>query len=244
MTMDSNELLGKLKTRGFETGFQRTPLREFIGRLDSITSAMVERFQPPRLEVLYNFSELEVIQSTEPYQFPIAQISLMHSNRDKSVMGYFGASVDRVVNAEFYDKDGKPVDPPAGQLVKGQGYLIGKVLHMKLTPGHPIWDKESGLEKPRECWELTEIVGEASPTKAQAGTAPASGGVITPVQRALQILDGKTLQQFNNEVFKDSVCKADADLVGSIINNQFIPPLESTGMVTKDADGVFHVKKD
>ena len=69
------QVLAQLKTRGFETGSFRSPLRHFRGKLDSITGSMVQRGQmaQPRLEIAYNLSDIEVFESTEPYPFPIAR---------------------------------------------------------------------------------------------------------------------------------------------------------------------------
>ena len=134
--LNQEELLGLLKTRGFSKGFQRTPLRDFFGRLDSITGNLVTKFQPPRLEVLFNFSEVDVVESTEPYQMPVAQLGIFNSNAEKSGMGYWGASIDKIINPK--DANGTDINPP--EQIKGQSALIGKLLHLKLTDGHLIYD--------------------------------------------------------------------------------------------------------
>ncbi len=62
------EVLAQLKVRGFESGFQRSPLRHFKGRLMSIIGHMVSfgnTGSTPALEILYNFNEVEVLVSTE-----------------------------------------------------------------------------------------------------------------------------------------------------------------------------------
>ena len=62
---------------------------------------MVQRgnMQQAKLEVLYNFAELKVFESTEPYLAPVTQIPIMHSTRSKSIMGVLGASIDKIINA-------------------------------------------------------------------------------------------------------------------------------------------------
>lgn len=250
------QILGQLRTRGFEAGFQpRTPLREFIGRLDNIGGEMVDRFTPPRAQALYNFSEVEVITSTEPYPFPIAQIGIFISVREQSAMGVFGASVDKVINADI------PDDAPPEE-VKGQDYLIGKVLHMKMTGGHMMWDGATRKEVPRECWELVSVEGEAEveevPVKAVDGYTvfppysrplekPATKGkakvaVKDATARALELLDGKTENQFYQVVFSDPVVKLDnTGLRDKIIARGFIAPLEAAEVIEKDDDGVYHI---
>lgn len=235
--MTPDEVLAQLKTRGFDKGFQRTPLREFKGKLESITGSMEQRGNSPqaRLYVLYNYADVEVIQSTEPYPFPVAQLEIPHSNRDRSLMGVFGASVDKIINAG--------ADENAAQdQVKGQDYLVGKTLHNKMTPGHMMWDASKGEETPRDCWELVGIEGEGSTPATATAQPTGTGAVASNTQKALDILDGKTLQQWHQEVF--SAIKGDTELSQNIINGEFLPPLEALGMVTKDENGIYHVKRD
>jgi hypothetical protein len=158
MTMENqltpDQVMAQLRTRGFETGGFRSPLRHFRGKLDSITGSMVQRgtMTQARLEVLYNFSDVEVFSSTEPYPFPIAQIAVMHSNREKSMTGVLGRSMDKVINA------GLDENLPQ-EKAKNQDFLIGKVQEWRVTPGHMMWDREKGVETARECWEVVYVEG-------------------------------------------------------------------------------------
>ncbi len=245
------QVMEQLRTRGYETGEFRSPLRHFRGKLDSITGSMVQRGQMPqaRLEVIYNFSEVEVFESTEPYPFPVVQVSLLHSNRVKSGMGALGASMDKILNA------GLDENAPQEQ-AKNQDALVGKVQEWKVTPGHlmPNQDEQGQWKDlPREAWEVVYVEGiggtphsgVAAPT---AGIAPAPAATpatgITPTQQALNLLDGLTQQQWNNVVFQDPLVKGDSALTNSIINGTFLTPLEASGMVTKDDNGIYHIKKE
>jgi len=237
------QVIEQLRTRGFETGGFRSPLRHFRGKLDSITGSMVQRgaMPQPRLEVLYNFSDVEVFESTEPYPFPVAQINIMHSNRVKSAMGVLGASMDKILNA------GLDENAPQEQ-AKNQDALIGKVQEWKVTPGHMMWDGSVGQEVPRECWEVVYVEGIGGTPHSGVATTPATAGQpepaapagVTPIQQAINLLDGKTQQQWNNTVFQDPLVKSDAELTQSIIQGTFLPPLEAAGTVTKDENGVYH----
>lgn len=242
-----DQVMAQLRTRGFETGGFRSPLRHFRGKLDSITGSMVQRgnMTQARLEVLYNFSDIEVFLSTEPYPFPIAQIAVMHSNREKSYTGVLGKSIDKIINADL--------DENAPQeKVKNQDFLIGKVQEWKVTPGHMMWDNDKQAETARECWEVVYVEGVGGTPHSGVATTVASvetpaqptGKALTPAQQAMNLLDGKTQQEWNNIVFQDSQVKGDSDLTNSIIQGTFIPPLEAAGLVTKDKDGRFHTKKD
>ena len=231
------QVLAQLKTRGFETGSFRSPLRHFRGKLDSITGSMVQRgnMTQAKLEIAYNLSDIEVFESTEPYPFPITQITVMHNNKDKSAMGVLGASMDKIINA------GVDANTPQQQALN-QDTLIGKVQEWKVTQGHLMPDKDKAgkwTETPREAWEVVWVEGMGG-TPHSGIAAPTQIAAETPVQRAIKLLEGKTQQQWNNIVFQDAMVKGDSGLVNSIITGQFLPPLEESGVVSKDANGVYH----
>jgi len=239
MDLSQEQVLAQLRTRGFEEGFQATPLRDFWGNLTDFAGQMRDGQRGPYLVVLYNFNNLEVIETNEPYTNPIAQIEISHSSRAKSRMGYFGASVDRVINA------GVPPEVPQEQ-TKNQSYLIGKRCHMRYTPGHMVWNQEAKEERPVDCWELVEVQGEATPAPAAATVpgvvAPPPAAGPTAAQQALALLDGKTEQQWHQAVFVDPIVKGDSTIINDIIGRKFLAPLEAAGMVAKDESGVYHVK--
>ena len=236
--LTQEQILAQLQTRGFESGYQATPLRDFWGTLTSITGEMRSGQRGAFAVSLYNFNEIEVIQSTEPYTSPVAQIEIPVSKAVKSKMGYWGDSIDDVINPGI-DKS-VPQNAPN---VKGQGYLVGKRLHVALTPGHPIGFKDDATgkweDRPQDCWTLLEIQGEGTPAVAPVPgvAAPAVDATAT----ALTALNGKTLQQWHQDVFANPAVKADTKLINLIISGQFISGLEGAGKVTKDEAGVYTV---
>ncbi len=242
--MDPVEILDQLGTRGFEEGFQTTPIREFVATLTGITPDMREPSAnsfsgAAYLVILYDFNEgdLEVIETVEAYDSPIAQLEVPHSTKAKSKMGYLGASMDIIINA------GLAPDAPLDQ-AKKQKDLIGKKLHMKLTGGHLVprrgvdgkWE-----DKPIDCWVVLEVAGEgtvSAPTTA--GTpAPATSGA-SASQQALTLLDGKTDVEWHKVVFSDPIVKGDPALVQSIIKKEFLQSMIDGGVVVKDGDGIYH----
>lgn len=238
--LTQQEVLEQLRTRGFETGGFRSPLRHFRGKLTSITGSMVQRgnMPQPKLEILYNFAEIEVFESTEPYTNPIAQLNMMHSTRVKSNAGVLGMSMDKLLNA------GLDENAPQGQ-AKNQDFLVDKIQEWKMTPGHMMWDADKGAETARECWEVVYIEGvggipHSGVATAPATTAPTPTGV-TPEQEALSLLDSRTQQEWNNLVFQNPLIKGKPELTQKIIGGEFIAEALAGNKVTKDDNGVFHV---
>lgn len=243
--LTQDQILAQLQVRGFESGFQRTPLRDFWGRLTSITGEMRQGQSGPFAVALYNFDEVEAIESIEVYTSPIGQIEVPVSTRDKSKMGYLGTSIDNIINA------GLPLDAPPEQ-VKNQDYLVTKMLHMKLMPGRliPSRDDATGAwsDKPTECWELIEMKEEgvpavATPTPGTAATPtqPVAAPTVDANTQALKLLDGKNENQWHQDVFNDPVVKTDTAVVQTIINGSFLSGLVAAKKVTKGDDGIYHV---
>lgn len=239
------EMLAQLRVRGYEDGFQRTPLRDFWGDLKGIRGTLNEKVTPPRVEVVYYFEGLEVITSTTPYTDPIAEITIPNSTRRQSGMGVFGASIDKVLNA------GLPEDADPTQ-IKGQDYLLDKRLHMKMTGGHMMWDGRQKQEVPRECWELVEVEGESEPTPAPKPVAKATQPLPkapAPAQlkneaggskQAIELANGKTEQQFYNEFFKNPTLKSNGIMVTKVMNRKLLPELVDGGLLEKDENGIYH----
>ena len=215
-----------------------------MGTLTSITGEMRQGNRGAFAVSLYNFGEVEVLYATEPYTSPVAQIEIPVNDRDKSKMGYWGDSIDKIINADV-DKTLRHGAPG----VKNQDYLIGKKLHLTLTPGHPIPNRDEATgkweDRPSECWTLQEMVGMGSIQPTAGAKTPTAGVQAKPAADAtaiaLDILDNKTIQQWHQEVFSNTAVKTDTKLINLIISGQFISGLEGAGRVSKDANGVYKV---
>ena len=177
-------------------------------------------------------------------------------------MGVWGESIDKVLNADVpADTPIKLEDGTPNPMIRGQEYLIGKMLHVKLTGGHMMWDSRAanpnnpskpGAEVPRDCWEVLEVEGEETaqptpapvpPKKAEAPTqvkpsvAPVAKG---NVGIAISLADGKTEQQFYNDFFKNASLKGDGTMVTKVMGRTLLPELLAGGQLTKDGNGIFH----
>lgn len=203
--------------RGLQEGFETTPLRKFKGRLDDYPARVVQTQnwgEQTRVEL--QFQEVEVIESTEPYHFPIAQLSIKYSDKKNSTWGIFATSCTNLMPEDFDISD-----------------LKGKFLTMQLTPGHEFGkDKETDELIVRDCWECVEIEGMAG---------GASGPQVSATRRALEHLHQHTEQDFNQAVFQDPLVKGDADLTGNILNRTFLTAMESNGVIAKQPDETWKV---
>jgi hypothetical protein len=201
--------------RNLIDGFQRIPVKEFKGKLDSFTTELVTRFQPARTYVNLNYSEVEVIETAEPYPFPILQISMSLNIRRVSQWTILADSIAKLVSPQQDIKD-----------------TIGMVHHMKLTPGHMMWNRDERQATPRDAWEIIDLSGGMLKEKTAGNST----------DRALELLDGKIEEEWNQLVFQDKVVKGDSKLIDDIIHRKFLPTMESAGRIVKDTNGVWHTK--
>lgn len=200
-----------LSIRGLQEAFG-TPIKKFKGTLESYG---VEPDKPAKL----NFTDIEIIHSTEPYPYPTCVIEIWPNNKVKSTWGVFGTSLAQLIQPEQDLRD-----------------QVGKRFGMEFTSGHMMSrkNKESGEweEKDIPAWEVFELNGV---TAGEPGAAP-----ISAFDRAVSLLQGKAIGDFNKAAMADELVRNDADLLAAIVGKTFASGLVDTGVFTKDTDDVFH----
>jgi hypothetical protein len=222
--MSIEQLKSQIITKGFEEGFEETPLKEFWGTLTDWIPTLDTRFQSdrPTIRNKLQFGDIVVIQTNDTYPFPNAEITINFSRKKDSKWGIFCQSVEKILG-EFDSMD----------------MLVGKTLRMKLTPDHMLYaGKEKGTI-PQNAWECMEIQGVTAPGNPPAGASTAS--VLNATQQAVALLIGKTAQEFNQQVFQDPIVRTDNTLLGKILSQSLIPEFEAAGFVVKGADGRYAV---
>jgi len=194
-------------------GFQVTPLREFIGVLENYDAERDEQFD--RVRVNLQFTDVEVIESTEPYPFQIAQLTIPFSQRKRSSMGFLVTSIDKLI--------------PGGSLSS----ILNKRIRMKMVPENfGRWRGETE-DRIRECWEVVEIIGAEA-----EGKSPYRVALELAVGKSPD-----NLKDFYEEAFKNSAVKSDRQLVGKILNKTFIPEAIEAGDLIIE-NGVLEMPKE
>lgn len=165
-----------------------------------------------RTYIHFKFTEVEVISSQEPYDLPIADVRMPYSSRRQSGWGVLASSAVKLLPENMDVRD-----------------TVGTVQHWKVTGGHMLWDSRTKAEVDRQCWEVLSIEG-AGQVKVDA------------MQRAKELLDGKTLQQFQSAALSDAVIRSDASVQQAILGRTLVQQLVESGEVVVDADGIHYVK--
>lgn len=217
--------------RGLQESGQRSgyPLVKFSGVLDSYYD---EEDNFSNTQVHLNFTDMEVEEAVEPYPFPIAELTVKYSNYKRSGWGIFAESLAKCL--------GDDEDLPD---------LIGRKVTMAYTQGHDMgfkdknWQAEvdddgnatNESERPNvviAAWEVIAVDGVG------AGTAG-----VSPYDRLIELLDGKTRAEFNKAALSDPLIKAQgvAYIKAQITSRVFVSDAIKDGLFTEDENGVFHV---
>ena len=208
----ADDVFDQIAGRELEGEFgPRTPLRRFKGKLEQLEARKrADDAQFPGTDVFLHFTNVEVIEATEPYDFPIAEVRIGKiSNKEKSFWGIFEASYLKLITPRKSLKE-----------------LLGATTELAYTPGHVLWDGRQQKDVAQGAWEMVGV-----------GVVPAK---VTATEQALRLLDGKTLQQFNQAALSDLLVRSDTTVQSQIMKSQFIPQQIEAKAVTVDSDGVHH----
>ena len=235
-------------TRGLIDGDLFSPLRRITGILDSMpteprTWGEGEKARTTT-QVTLNLRDLEVIETVEPYHYPIFSPQFGQSNRKKSRWGILSESfneiVDSVLTAEQKDPDNPNFIPPKNRTdIKD---CIGKRIGLVMSDGDDgrpaapmLYDGRADQAKPTPTWRVYSV----------EGFGVAGGQGVTPLDKAMTMLDGKTLADFNAAALADPIVRGDATLLASIsmppsAPTSFSNTMVASGQFTVDENGVYH----
>ncbi|KKM18654.1 hypothetical protein LCGC14_1663500 [marine sediment metagenome] len=208
-----------------------SPLLRFKGTLASYVpeERTSNQDQSKYMTILFNFSDVEVIEATEPYPFPIAIIRIGYKppkdSRGGTKWDAFSTSL-RKLSAEGLDaivgKKQEWAQLPhrvRSPLVDGDGnpQLDGN--------SRPIW---GDTEIP--CWKVVEVEGLGS---VQEKDDNFFGFLV-------DLADGKTEPQFYSAALLDEQVRARSNIVTAITDRKLLDTLREMKLIDRDAEGILH----
>lgn len=198
---------------------QATPLEHFRGVLKDYVA---EDRQPeggnPYKVITFNFIELEVLRSSEPFPFPAAPIPISWSTSSNTKWAALAASARKVLPAEDIE------------------LLVGTKQEWELRPCK-LRAKSSETGK----WEIVD--GVAWQINSVEGYGSAENAGVDLTERLCDLADGKTEVEFNTAVFADSDLRAMPGFtkaVESITSRQFFPMMQTAGKLRMDSEEKWH----
>ncbi len=212
-----------------------TPLRHFKGTLSPDKTLSEERSTKDgsrKYVVLnFNFSDVEVIESVEPFHFPIALITIGYAPPSTSRGGTKFEALAGSLRKLMPDN----LDI---ELLKGKRQewkMEERKLRRGLTDeeGNPIMDgnnKQLWGDVPTLCWTVVTVEGLGSVEEADAEFN----------KFLVDLADGKTEPQFYEKALIDDKVRTRSNIVDAIVNRKLLDTLKAMNLLTRDAEGILH----
>lgn len=190
-----------------------TPLREFEGDLKAIK--FEKAYEKTRAKL--QFTGLHVIETRVPYAFPVAELDLSYSARERSVWGKLLKSAQEIGYNDIMD-------------------LREHRLHMKGVDasygtdgdGRPI----AGID-----WAIIGVDGAESASAAAVASEGDKG------KRIMELIDGKTSGEFATDAMNDPLFRGDNALKNSLFDGSLVASLVEDGKVTLGDDERYKVNE-
>jgi hypothetical protein len=191
---------------------------------------------------------MEVIESTEPYAFPTYSVVVTESNRKQSKYGFLSLSFISIVDQQYSAAQLDPTNPAYIQPSKRMDWkdCIGKRM------GLVFCDGEDGRPTPPKQWDGRANEGKGGEVDSPSwsvfeveGVGVAGGSKISPVEKAMELLNGRNVKDFGMLAAVNDIVRQDTQLLISIgmpesAANSFIAGMVASGKFTRDAAGVYH----
>ena len=198
-----------------------TPLRRFDGVLQEYvpTKHAAQEGGREYMTIVFNFVDVVVIESVEPYAFPIATISVPYNTTTETRWDALASSIKKVFGHT----------PSLEELVgkKQQWAFLSAKLRKK--------EGDDWITANEEAWQLVSIEGVGSGVSG-SGTTPSSD----IDAHILTLLDGKTEQDFLQAFYQDPEVRKFPDLITAATNRELLPSLEKAGRIGRDPQGIWH----
>jgi len=194
-----------------------SPLLHFKGRMKGYE--MQDRTFESRTYkvVVFDFTDVEVIEATEPYPFPIAQIQVGYnppsSSRGNTKWEALASSVRKLIGGE----------PDLDE------HLVGKMQEWQqlLAPQTRRNDESGEWEVVQElAWQVVSLEGTEAPEDL--------------TDHILTIAEGKNESQFHEALLQDAKIRARPDLVSAITERKLLTALLDSKKLERDAEGILH----
>lgn len=195
-----------------------SPLRRFKSILQSIKKETRMGNRGPYDVAIFSFTDVEVLESTEPYPFPTAQLQISHSTRTETRWAAFADSIRRL----FGEEEGATTDPLVGK--KQEWAMLPAPTRRPVDLNEPQGDWET---QDTDCWQVVSVEGAAE------AAADLSAHI-------LELLDGVPEAKSSEVLLADKQVMASPDTINAITGRALLPALLASGALMRDEEGVLH----
>lgn len=222
------------------------PVQEFEGVLDEWKSEISTYGDKASQIILFNFKDLDIIKSSEPYSFPILVIRVKYT--EPSDRGRAGEGNRWEVFANSLRKlipDGADLDQLVGK--KQTWAMKDAVLRLPLYDDDDlpkmIPDKQGRLDgegnvrmvpewgdRPDPCWQIVSVDGLGSVKEADEAQWDLLVG----------LADGMDEKKFYELAYNHEEVRSNKQLVQDITDRKLLSGMLDSHRLTRDADGILH----
>lgn len=220
------------------------------------------------IRIGFRFLDIEVIEATEVYPHPTADLSMFYSDPATTPRRKAGEGTDdwgawsESTRAIYGDRDDVLDDLMGGQVpAQGEGRMPenpGRRQHWKRIPtlmrvgpksedwrdGEPEEWKTKWHDETVMAWRVLEVEGVGSYTiegqSVQSGANGAATGQMDLLQHVVDLADGKTDAAFHEVALDDPKVMQNPGLVDQLNQRQFVANMISMQRLSRDDSGVLH----
>lgn len=212
-----------------------TPLRHFKGTLSPDQRLDEERETKDgsrRYVVLnFNFSDVEVLESVEPYAFPIAVITVGYAppkvSRGGTAFEALAGSLRKLMpeNPDINNLKGKRQEWKMEERMLRRGLIDEEGQPRVDGNNNQIWGDVAVL-----CWTVVSIDGVGSTEEKDAEFNAF----------LVELADGKTEPQFYEVALMDQRVNARPNITDALVNRKLLVTLIEMKLLHRDAEGILH----
>ena len=215
------------------------PLIRFRGMLKECTPmAYTPEDNPgakPRMSLKFDFTDITVVETMEPYSFPITTITVPYSDRAETRWAAWAKSLKLLVPSEEVQKFNQPFEVLVGKVQEWAWAPAKLRMGLQDENNEPILDavgKQKWGVVDADAWQIISVEGYGS-----------AGGGVNIHDLIIEYLDGKTDKDFMQWLYTDQSIKSvpgQSAAVEAQSERKLLPMLIQAGKLTQDAEGIYH----
>lgn len=200
---------------GLETSSPISPLRRFRAKLLEYNPLDREGDRGTYKVIQFKFVDLEVIEATSPFLFPICEVVVSYSTSTET-------------RWDALAKSYKKLDPDAHDL-KG---LVGKMQEWAMLPAKRRNRDDEGVwgDVTEDMWQIAAVEGLGSVADAEKDFDEHLAG----------LADDKDEKGFYDAALSDEKVRRNPKVVTAITERKLLDTLLAANRLTRDAEGVLH----
>ncbi len=210
------------------------PVRRFKGILESYTPNPKTFGASTKMTYDFNFKGIEILETTEPYTFPIVVVNINYNPpSDKGKPGQGNRWEVMAASLRKLSPENPDLDLLVGHMQEWA--QLPATLRLPLNDeegnpqvdgnGAPVWG-DVGVD----CWQIVSVDGMGSVEEADADFNTF----------LVDLADGKTEPQFYSAALQNERVNARPNIAQALVDRKLLKTLMEMNLLSQDAEGILH----